>query len=112
MGAKVLVVGGTGLVGNALLRTWTARGSEVAAATFHRHAAGGFLQLDMQDEPGVRALLGRLKPSVVAVPAAGVAAEAIAAFEIALAMREKFAGDSLREMKDNFDRYVEHLRLR
>lgn len=70
MKGKVLVVGGTGLVGNALVRAWTARGTEVAAATYHCHASGGFLQLDMQDEAGVRALLGRFRPSVVAVPAA------------------------------------------
>ena len=51
-----------------------------------------------------------IRSDVTAVPAAGVAAEAIAAFEIALAMREKFGGDSLREMKDNYDRYVPILR--
>ncbi|MBI3566218.1 MAG: SDR family oxidoreductase [Elusimicrobia bacterium] len=70
MKPKVLVIGGTGLVGNALVRAWTARGAEVAAATYHCHASGGFHQLDMQDEPGVRALLARFRPSVVAVPAA------------------------------------------
>jgi chorismate synthase len=53
-----------------------------------------------------------IRSDVVAVPAAGVAAEAIAAFEIALAMRDKFAGDSLREMKDNYSRYLEHVRSR
>jgi chorismate synthase len=53
-----------------------------------------------------------IRSDVVAVPAAGVAAEAIAAFEIARAMREKFAGDSLREMKSNYDRYVEAVRAR
>jgi chorismate synthase len=53
-----------------------------------------------------------IRSDVVAVPAAGVAAEAIAAFEIALAMREKFAGDSLREMKDNFDRYIAYTKGR
>lgn len=67
---KVMVIGGTGLVGNALLRTWTARGAQVAAATYHCHASGGFLQLDMQDENKVRALLEAHRPSVVAVPAA------------------------------------------
>ena len=67
---KVLVVGGTGLVGNALLRTWTAQGAEVAAATYHCHASGSFLQLDMQDAARVRALLNEHRPSVVAVPAA------------------------------------------
>jgi len=68
--AKVLVIGATGLVGNALLRAWTARGADVAAATYHCHASGGFLQLDMQDVPRVRELLARHRPGVVAVPAA------------------------------------------
>ncbi len=53
-----------------------------------------------------------IRSDVIAVPAAGVAAEAIAAFEIARAMCDKFAGDSLREMKDNYTRYLEHLRSR
>jgi chorismate synthase len=53
-----------------------------------------------------------IRSDVIAVPAAGVAAEAIAAFEIALAMRDKFGGDSLREMKDNYERYVEYVRKR
>jgi dTDP-4-dehydrorhamnose reductase len=70
MSQKVLVIGGTGLVGNALVRAWTARGATVAAATYHCHASGGFHQLDMQDEAGVRALLERFRPGVVAVPAA------------------------------------------
>ena len=65
-----MVIGGTGLVGNALLRTWTSRGADVAAATYHCHASGSFLQLDMQDEARVRELLGRHRPAVVAVPAA------------------------------------------
>jgi dTDP-4-dehydrorhamnose reductase len=70
MDGKILVIGGTGLVGNALLRTWTAHGAQVAAATYHCHASGGFLQLDMQDEGRVRALLAAHRPAVVAVPAA------------------------------------------
>jgi chorismate synthase len=53
-----------------------------------------------------------IRSDVSAVPSAGVAAEAIAAFEIACAMREKFGGDSLREMKDNYSRYVAHVRSR
>ncbi|OGS41247.1 MAG: hypothetical protein A2506_02235 [Elusimicrobia bacterium RIFOXYD12_FULL_66_9] len=70
MVGKVMVVGGTGLVGNALVRAWKGRGAEVAAATYHCHASGGFLQLDMQDQAQVRALLSRFQPSLVAVPAA------------------------------------------
>jgi len=53
-----------------------------------------------------------IRSDVTAVPAAGVAAEAIAAFEVARAMLDKFGGDSLREMKDNYDRYVLHTHAR
>ena len=53
-----------------------------------------------------------IRSDVSAVPSGGVAAEAIAAYEIACAMREKFGGDSLREMKDNYTRYLAHLRSR
>jgi chorismate synthase len=53
-----------------------------------------------------------IRSDVTAVPAAGVAAEAIAAYEIARAMREKFGGDSLREMKRNFDGYMEQIKSR
>lgn len=67
---RVLVIGGTGLVGNALVRAWTARGHETAAATYHCHASPGFLRLDMQDEKAVREALGRFPAEVVAVPAA------------------------------------------
>ena len=67
---KALVIGGTGLVGNALLRAWAARGAEVSAATYHCHASGGFLQLDMQDAARVQSLLAEKRPEVVAVPAA------------------------------------------
>lgn len=70
MSGKVLVVGGTGLVGNALVRAWNARGAQVAAATYHSHASGGFHQLDMRDQAGARALLASFRPAVVAVPAA------------------------------------------
>jgi chorismate synthase len=53
-----------------------------------------------------------IRSDVTAVPAAGVAAEAIAAIEIAAAVVEKFGGDSLRELKANFKQYVEHIRQR
>ncbi len=70
MDGTVMIIGGTGLVGNALMRVWTAKGAQVTAATYHCHASGGFLQLDMQDEDKVRALLSAHRPAVVAVPAA------------------------------------------
>ncbi len=47
-----------------------------------------------------------------AVPAAGVVAEAAAAFEIASAMIEKFGGDNIDEMKRNYEWYLKHLRCR
>ncbi len=52
------------------------------------------------------------RSDVCAVPAAGVVAEAVVAFEIASAMMEKFGGDSVDEMKRNYDTYVKHLRFR
>lgn len=45
------------------------------------------------------------RSDVTAVPAAGVIGEAMVAIILARAMREKFGGDSLREMKRNFESY-------
>ncbi len=42
-----------------------------------------------------------------AVPAAAVIGEAVAAFEIACAMQEKFGGDNLGEMKNNYLHYMQ-----
>jgi dTDP-4-dehydrorhamnose reductase len=70
MRIKVLVVGGTGLVGNALVRQWRSRGADVAAATYHCHASSGFHQLDMQSAEDVERLIERYRPTIVAVPAA------------------------------------------
>ena len=42
--------------------------------------------------------------------AAGVIGESMVALTLARAMREKFGGDSLGEMKRNFDGYREQLR--
>lgn len=49
------------------------------------------------------------RSDVTAVPAAGVIGEAMVAIVLARAMREKFGGDSLREMKRNFDGYQQQL---
>ena len=49
------------------------------------------------------------RSDVTAVPAAAVVGEAVVAFEIARAMREKFAGDSLAEMQRNFQEYLHTL---
>ena len=50
------------------------------------------------------------RSDVTAVPAAGVIGEAMVALTLAEAMREKFGGDSLEEMRRNFDSYREQLR--
>ncbi len=47
------------------------------------------------------------RSDVCAVPAASVVGEAVVAFEIAAALVEKFGGDSLTEMKTNYDTCVE-----
>jgi chorismate synthase len=44
-----------------------------------------------------------------AVPAAAVVAEAVAAWEVACAFREKFGGDSLAEIKSNYESYLRML---
>jgi chorismate synthase len=50
------------------------------------------------------------RSDITAVPAAGVIGEAMVALVLASAMREKFGGDSLGEMKRNFEGYREQLR--
>jgi len=50
------------------------------------------------------------RTDTTAVPAAGVIGESMVALTIAAAMREKFGGDSLGEMKRNFEGYREQLR--
>ena len=45
-----------------------------------------------------------------AVPAAAVVGEAAAAFVIAQALCEKFGGDSITEMKRNYDGYIKYLK--
>jgi chorismate synthase len=46
------------------------------------------------------------RSDVTAVPAMGVIAEAMAAFVLAQAFLEKFGGDSLGEMRRNYDGYL------
>jgi chorismate synthase len=46
------------------------------------------------------------RSDVTAVPAMGVIAESLVAIALADAMLEKFGGDSLREMRRNYDGYV------
>jgi chorismate synthase len=46
------------------------------------------------------------RSDVTAVPACGVVCEAMLAITLAAAMREKFGGDSLTEMRRNYDAYL------
>jgi chorismate synthase len=50
------------------------------------------------------------RSDVCVVPAAGVAAEAMVALTIARLVVDKFGGDSLRELKRNYDGYCEQIR--
>jgi chorismate synthase len=50
------------------------------------------------------------RSDICVVPAAGVAAEAMVAVTIASLAQQKFGGDSVLEMKRNFDGYIEQIR--
>jgi chorismate synthase len=63
--------------------------------------------VDIETKQGERAAFER--SDVTAVPAAGVIGEAMVALVLAEAMREKFGGDSLAEMRRNFDGYRQQL---
>jgi chorismate synthase len=49
------------------------------------------------------------RSDICVVPAAGVAAEAMVAITLAGLVQQKFGGDSLSEMKRNFDGYIEQI---
>ncbi|MBI5166409.1 MAG: chorismate synthase [candidate division NC10 bacterium] len=50
------------------------------------------------------------RADICAVPAASIVGEAAVAFEVARAFQEKFGGDSLAEMKRNYESYLEYLK--
>ncbi len=52
------------------------------------------------------------RSDICSVPAAGVIGEAVVAFEIARVFREKFGGDSLEEMRRNYEGYLRSVRER
>jgi chorismate synthase len=60
--------------------------------------------IDLQSGQPAKAVSER--SDVTAVPAMGVIAEAVVALVLADAMLEKFGGDSLAEMRRNYDGYV------
>ena len=51
------------------------------------------------------------RSDICVVPAASIVGEAVAAWEIAAAFLEKFGGDSLAEIKKNYENYKESLRM-
>jgi chorismate synthase len=50
------------------------------------------------------------RSDICTVPAAGVVGEAVVAYEIAAAMIEKFGGDTLDEMRRNYDSYQAYVK--
>ncbi|MGH7854495.1 MAG: chorismate synthase [Candidatus Binatia bacterium] len=50
------------------------------------------------------------RSDVCAAPAAAVVGESVVAFEVAKAFLEKFGGDSLREIKRNYESYLEQIK--
>jgi chorismate synthase len=50
------------------------------------------------------------RSDVCAAPAAAVVGESVVAFELANAFLEKFGGDSLREIKRNYEQYLEQIK--
>lgn len=64
--------------------------------------------VNIRTKKAVKAAVER--SDVCAVPAAGVIGEAVSAIEIANAMIEKFGGDSIGEMKRNYDGYLNQVR--
>jgi chorismate synthase len=68
------------------------------------------LSVDLHTKEPFRASVER--SDICAVPAAAVVGEAVVAFEIARAFREKFGGDSLEEMTCNYRGYVASVRRR
>lgn len=61
---------------------------------------------------GRKAVAVAERSDVTAVPAMGVIAEAMTAFVLADAFLEKFGGDSLCEVRRNFDSYISHVAAR
>jgi chorismate synthase len=69
--------------------------------------------LDSVDtETGLPAKAIRERSDVCAVPAAGIVGEAMVALVLADAMCEKFGGDSLGEMRDNYEAYLRRINRR
>lgn len=50
------------------------------------------------------------RSDICTVPAAGVVGEAVVAFEMAVAMADKFGGDNMEEMHRNFESYLAYIK--
>ena len=61
---------------------------------------------------GEAAKANNQRSDVCAVPAAGVVGEAMAALVLAEAVLEKFGGDSVQEVRRNFESYMKNLRFK
>ena len=64
--------------------------------------------VDMRSKQATDASVER--SDVCAAPAAAVVGESVVAFEVAKAFLEKFGGDSLREIKRNYESYLEQIK--
>ncbi len=64
--------------------------------------------VDIQTKEPFEATVER--SDICTVPAAGVVGEAVIAYEMANAMVEKFGGDTLEEMKRNFNAYQDYVK--
>jgi len=64
--------------------------------------------VDMATKEAVEAVVER--SDVCAVPAAGVVGEAMMALVLAEAFLEKFAGDSVEEIRRNYQGYLDYLK--
>jgi chorismate synthase len=64
--------------------------------------------VDIQTKEPLEATIER--SDICTVPAAGVVGEAVVAFEMAAAMVEKFGGDTLEEMRRNYESYQAYVR--
>ncbi|MBI5622604.1 MAG: SDR family oxidoreductase [Elusimicrobia bacterium] len=67
---RALVIGATGLIGNALVRAWERRGAEVVGCDHRCLPSGPFIPLDFTQDGRLAAILKEVRPAVVAVPAA------------------------------------------
>ena len=64
--------------------------------------------IDIETKEPFKATVER--SDICTVPAAGVVGEAVIAYEMANALIEKFGGDTLEEMKRNYESYQEYVR--